>query len=291
MSSSQKRFVDLHCHSTASDGTLASADVVKLAKESGLSALSLTDHDTIAGIAEASTAAQSLGIDFIPGIELSCRYPRPGTMHLLGYGIDTTSTALAELTRILIDGRDRRNLEMIRKLNASGIPITLEDVEALAGGEVIGRPHMAAALVKKNIVSNTSEAFRVYLGTGGSAWVDKEQLTARQAIEMVHNAGGLAVLAHPTQLRKSNDAQLRAAIKDLVDMGLDGVEVIHSDHPEPFIDKLMGIAKKYNLLMTGGSDFHGGNKPFIKLGRAGRRHIPREFFDQLVSRLHVERAI
>ncbi|CAN5666539.1 PHP domain-containing protein [soil metagenome] len=277
-------FVDLHCHSTASDGTLAPADVVRLAKESGLSALSLTDHDTIAGVAEAASAATEMGIDFISGIELSCLYPRPGTMHLLGYGIDIASPALAELTRILIEGRERRNLEMIRKLNDSGIPITLEEIEALAGGEVIGRPHMAAALVKKNIVSNTSEAFRVYLGSSGSAWVDKEQLTARQAIEMVHNAGGIAVLAHPSQLRKTNDAQLRAAIKDLVDIGLDGIDVIHTDHRESLIDKLIDIARRYDLLMTGGSDFHGANKPFIKLGRAGNHRIPRPLFDELRSR-------
>ena len=279
------RFIDLHCHSTASDGTLSPTDVVKLAKDSGLSALSLTDHDTIAGIGEAASVAGSLGIDFLPGIELSCLYPRPGTMHLLGCGIDPTSTALATLTRILIEGRNRRNEQMIEKLRNSGIPITLKEVEDIAGGDVVGRPHMAKALVDKNIVSNTAEAFRVYLGSTGSAWVDKEQLTPRQAIEMVHDSGGLAVLAHPSQLRKTNDAQLRASIKDLVDMGLDGLEVIHSDHRESFIDKLMEIAKKYNLCMTGGSDFHGGNKPYIKLGLAGRRRIPREYFDRLADRL------
>jgi 3',5'-nucleoside bisphosphate phosphatase len=281
----KQRFIDLHCHSTASDGTLSPTDVVTLAKEAGLSAMSLTDHDTIAGVGEAASAAGSLGIDFISGIELSCLYPRPGTMHLLGYGIDITSPALAELTRILIEGRDRRNEQMIRKMRDSGIPITLKEIQDIAGGDVVGRPHMAAALIQKNIVSNTAEAFRVYLGSGGSAWVDKEQLTARQAIEMVHNSGGLAVLAHPSQLRKTNDAQLRAAIKDLVDMGLDGLEVIHTDHRESFIDKLMDTASKYNLLMTGGSDFHGANKPFIKLGKAGRRHIPREFFDRLRERV------
>jgi predicted metal-dependent phosphoesterase TrpH len=207
-------------------------------------------------------------------------------MHLLGYGIDPNSSALKNLTRILIEGRDRRNVQMIQKLRESGIPITLKEVEDIAGGEVIGRPHMARALIDKNIVTTTAEAFRVYLGSTGIAWVDKEQLTPRQAIEMVKQSGGLAVLAHPIQLRKTNDAQLRATIKDLVDMGLDGVEVIHSDHRESYIDELIDIAKKYGLCMTGGSDFHGSNKPYIKLGRAGRRHIPREFFDNLMSRLN-----
>jgi predicted metal-dependent phosphoesterase TrpH len=282
----KQSFIDLHCHSTASDGTLAPRDVARLAKDTGLSALALTDHDTVAGIGEAASAAGSLGIDFLPGIELSCIYPRPGTMHLLGYGIDPNSPALKNLTRILIEGRDRRNVQMIQKLRESGIPITLKEVEDIAGGEVIGRPHMARALIDKNIVTTTAEAFRVYLGSTGIAWVDKEQLTPRQAIEMVKQSGGLAVLAHPIQLRKTNDAQLKATIKDLVDMGLDGIEVIHSDHRETYIDKLIDIAKKYGLCMTGGSDFHGSNKPYIKLGRAGRRHIPREFFDNLMSRLN-----
>lgn len=225
-----------------------------------------------------------MGIDFLCGIEISCHYPRPGTMHLLGYGVDPDSPLLRKLTSTLIEGRDRRNEEMVRRLNDSGIPITLDDVRNEAGGEVIGRPHIAAALVRRGIVSNTGEAFRHYIGSGGSVWVDKEQLSSRQAIEMIHQAHGLAVLAHPTQLRKTNDAQLQCTIKDLVDMGLDGLEVIHSDHRESFTDKLMDFAKRYGLLMTGGSDFHGGAKPHIQLGRAGRRRIPRDFFDALVER-------
>ena len=285
----KRGFVDLHCHSTASDGTLTPGDLVRLAKDSGLDALALTDHDTVAGLGEAASAAESVGIDFLPGIEISVVYPRPGTMHLLGYGIDAASPALAEMTRRLIAARDARNVDMIARLNHIGVPLTLEDVRALAGGEVIGRPHMAAALVRRGIVSNTAEAFRHYLGSGGKVWVDKEQFTPRQAIELIHASGGLAVLAHPTQLRKTNDAQLSASLKDLLDMGLDGVEVIHSDHRESFVDKLMELARRYRLLMTGGSDFHGANKPHIHLGRAGRRRVPREFFDALVERLRVLR--
>src|SRR5689334_14747159 len=190
------RYVDLHCHSTASDGTMSPAEVVRLAKDSGLSGLALTDHDTTAGCAEAEAEARRVGIDFLCGIEISCHYPRPGTMHLLGYGIDPQSPPLRELTSTLIEGRDRRNEEMVRRLNEIGIPISLQDVRNEAGGEVIGRPHIAAALVRRGIVSNTGEAFRHYLGAGGSVWVDKEQLSSRQAIEMIHEAGGLAALAH-----------------------------------------------------------------------------------------------
>jgi predicted metal-dependent phosphoesterase TrpH len=142
-------FVDLHCHSTASDGTLAPADVVRLAKESELSAMSLTDHDTIAGIAQARDEAAKLGIDFLPGIEISCMYPRPGTMHLLGYGIDPASADLRAMTERLVHARDVRNAKIIEQLNVLGVSITLDEVNAAAGGEVIGRPHIADVLVKR----------------------------------------------------------------------------------------------------------------------------------------------
>src|SRR3954452_7777470 len=148
------RFVDLHCHSTASDGTMSPTEVVRLAKDSALSAISLTDHDTAVGCAEAEAEARRVGIDFLCGIEISCHYPRPGTIHLLGYGIDPDSPRLRKLTSTLIEGRDRRNDEMVRRLNEIGIPMTLDDVRNEAGGQVIGRPHIAAALVRRGIVSN-----------------------------------------------------------------------------------------------------------------------------------------
>jgi predicted metal-dependent phosphoesterase TrpH len=280
-----REFVDLHVHSTASDGTQSPADLVRLASSAGLSALALTDHDTVAGVTAADAEARRLGIGFVTGIEISCMYPRPGTMHLLGYGIDPASASLARMTQQLIEARNRRNTQMIDRLNQIGIPISLDDVHAIAGGDVVGRPHIAQALVRRGIVSNIAEAFRDYLGSGGKVWVDKEHLTPRQAIETIHSANGLAVLAHPIQLRKTNDAQLRATVKDLLDMGLDGIEVIHSNHRESYVDKLMELAARYRLLMTGGSDFHGANKPHIQIGRAGRRRVPREFFDALLNRL------
>jgi hypothetical protein len=276
--------IDLHSHSTAADGTLPPEEVVRLAKKLGLSALALTDHDTIAGIPAATAEAAKLGIDFLPGIEISCSYPRPGTMHLLGYGIDPTSPVLASMTQTLVGGRDARNLQIIQKLNDIGIPITLQEIQDLAGGDVIGRPHFAQVLVKHGVVSNIQEAFDRYLGQGGRVYVDKEQLTARRAIEMIRQSGGLPVLAHPSQLKKENNAQLEIAIKELIDYGLAGVEVIHSDHTDALIAFLNAFAERYNLLKTGGSDFHGGNKPHIQLGKAGRRTIPRAFFDALVER-------
>jgi predicted metal-dependent phosphoesterase TrpH len=278
-------FVDLHCHSTASDGTLPPREVVRLAKQSNLSALALTDHDTIGGIADAADEAAKLGIDFLPGIEISSTYPRPGTMHLLGYGIDPTSPVLQSMTAKLIGGRDERNTKVIDALQKQGVAISMQDVLDVAGGEVIGRPHIAQVLLKKGYVSSIKQAFDKYLGQGGSAFFDKEQLTPRRAIEMIREAHGIPVLAHPVQLRKENFAQLENAVKELVDFGLGGVEVIHSDHRDAMIAELEALAKRFNLLTTGGSDFHGSNKPNIQLGMAGARWIPRQYFDDLRNAL------
>jgi 3',5'-nucleoside bisphosphate phosphatase len=283
-------YVDLHCHSTASDGTLAPAEVIRLAKESDLSALALTDHDTIAGIVEALTEAAKVSIDFLPGIEISCIYPRPGTMHLLGYGIDPQSAELRDMTRRLVSARDERNAKVVEKLQTLGVAITLNEVIDAAGGEVIGRPHIANVLVRKGYVSSIRQAFEKYLGHGGVAYVDKEQISPRRGIEMIHAACGVAVLAHPIQLRKENNAQLENAIKDLADLGLDGVEVIHSDHRESLIEELSDLADRFGLLKTGGSDFHGALKPHVRLGYAGTRRIPREIFDALLHRLRQRAA-
>jgi predicted metal-dependent phosphoesterase TrpH len=278
-------YVDLHCHSTASDGTLAPAEVVRLAYESGLSSLALTDHDTAAGTGEAASAARSLGLDFIPGIEISCEYPHPGTMHLLGYGIDPDSAVLKDLTARLIAGRDNRNPKIVARLNELGVPITMEEVKNEAGGTVIGRPHVAAVLVRKGYAGSIKHAFDKFLGTTGLAYFDKERLTPRQALELVRQSGGLPVLAHPCQLRTTNDAELDRVVKDLVDLGLAGMEVIHSDHEASMVERYGKLAEKYDLLKTGGSDFHGGNKQDIRLGLANGRRIPRAWFDALRARL------
>jgi predicted metal-dependent phosphoesterase TrpH len=279
------QFVDLHCHSTASDGTLAPADVVRLAQRNGLSALALTDHDTIGGVAAAAAEAKALGIDFIPGIEISATFPHPGTLHILGYGVDPHSQVLHDLTRQLIEARDNRNPRIIAKLNELGVAITMEELEKEAAGAVVGRPHIAAILHRKGYVSSIKEAFNKYLGQGGAAYFDKERLPPERAFDLIKQSGGVAVLAHPIQLRTENDAQLDRVVKDLVDLGLVGIEVIHSDHDAAWVEKCMGLAKRYGLLMTGGSDFHGGNKANIDLGTANGRRIPREYFETLRGRL------
>jgi predicted metal-dependent phosphoesterase TrpH len=277
-------YVDLHCHSTASDGTRSPTDIVRLAKDSGLSALALTDHDTGAGVAEAASAAESLGIDFLPGIEISCEYPHPGTMHLLGYGIDPENPVLRDLTARLIAGRNNRNPRIVARLNELGVSISMDEVESEAGGTVVGRPHIAAILVRKGYVNSIKHAFDKFLGTTGLAYFDKERLTSRQAMELVRQSGGLPVLAHPIQLRTTNDAELTRVVKDLVDLGLVGLEVIHSDHDRSMVERYGTLADKYKLLKTGGSDFHGANKKDISLGLANGRRVPRAWFDALRER-------
>jgi predicted metal-dependent phosphoesterase TrpH len=274
-------FVDLHCHSTASDGSVPPREVVRAAVDAGLSGLALTDHDTVGGCAEARDEARKLGIDFICGIEISCEYPRPGTMHLLGYGVDPTSTVLTDLTRRLIQGRSERNVRIVASLQEQGVAITLDEVLEQAKGGTVGRPHFAAILVRKGYVNTTQDAFNKYLGQTGSAYSDKETVTAKRAIEMIREAGGLPVLAHPVQLKKENFGQLENAVKELVDYGLAGIETIHSDHREILINELFDLARRFNLIPTGGSDFHGSSKPHIRLGWAGNRRIPREMFDAL----------
>jgi len=283
-------FVDLHCHSTASDGTLAPAEVVRLAKEVGLTGLALTDHDTIGGIAEARGEADRLGIDFIAGIEISAEFPHPGTLHLLGYGVDPESAVLKEMTGKLIEGRDTRNPKIVQRLQELGVAITMEEVEKEAGKDVdtrsvVGRPHIAAILQRKGYVSSIKQAFDKYLAPGGLAYFDKERLSPRRALEMIRESRGLSVLAHPVQLRTENDAQLERIVKDLIDLGLRGMEVIHSDHDAATVEKLTRLADRYSLLKTGGSDFHGSNKKNIQLGLANGRRIQREYFDKLAAAL------
>jgi predicted metal-dependent phosphoesterase TrpH len=274
-------FVDLHCHSTASDGTLPPREVVRLAKQSNLTALALTDHDTVAGCAEAADEAAQIGLDFLCGIEISAEYPHPGTMHILGYDVDPHSPQLKNLTETLIAGRDHRNPRIVEKLNEMGVAVTMKEWEDEAKGKVLGRPHLAAILARKGYVSSIKQAFDKYIGQGAPAYFDKERLTPRQAIERIGASGGIAVLAHPVQLRTTNEAELERVIKDLADLGLAGLEVIHSDHDAGLVEKYTRLADKFHLLKTGGSDFHGTNKKGIALGIANGRRIPRTMFDAL----------
>ncbi|HEV8607394.1 MAG TPA: PHP domain-containing protein [Tepidisphaeraceae bacterium] len=278
-------FVDLHSHSTASDGTLAPAEVARVAVRAGLAGWALTDHDTIGGVAEAGEESVRLGIDFLAGIEISAEYPHPGTMHILGYGVDPQNATLSDLTRQLIEGRDNRNPKIVKRLQELGVVISMEEVEKEAGGVVVGRPHIAAILQRKGYVSSIKEAFNKYLAPGGAAYFDKERLSPRRALEMIVESGGIPVLAHPVQLRCESDEKLEAVVRELMEMGLAGMEVMHSDHTSELVSKYTAMADRLGLLKSGGSDFHGGNKKDIELGYARGQRVPREFLDGLFERL------
>ncbi len=283
------QYVDLHTHSTASDGTLTPTQLVNSAHAAGLVGLALTDHDSGNGLLEAQREAAKIGLRFVPGIEISAEYPHPGTMHILGYYIDPLSAGLQRMSDILLEGRNNRNPRIIARLNELGCHITLQQVRDIArrGSNderaiVLGRPHIAQAMVEAGSVSSVKQAFDVYLGTTGAAYFDKERLTPRQAIECIHAAGGLAVLAHPVQLRTGNPAELQHVLANLVEAGLDGIEVWHSDHRPQDSQLFLEFARRYNLAVTGGSDFHGTPKPDIALG-LGRDNlrVPVEYLDRL----------
>ena len=285
-------YVDLHSHSTCSDGTFAPAEVVRRAHQAGLSALALTDHDTVSGLAEAGAEARRLGLDLLPGIEISAICPvAGGSLHILGYGVDPESATLTRLTRGLLAARDDRNPRIIRRLRELGIDITMEEAEAQAPGDVLGRPHIASLLARKKAVGSIKEAFDKYLGEGGLAYFAKETVTPRDAIAHIREAGGVAVLAHAVRLRTQNDAELETVVKNLADLGLGGIETLHSDHNDQWVGRCDRLAGKFDLVRTGGSDFHGANKADISIGMAAGRRIPRAYLDQLQARIEAGGAV
>ena len=281
---SMSQFVDLHCHSTASDGSLRPREVVRLAQRAGLSGLSLTDHDTIDGLAEAAEECARLGIAFVPGVEISCRWPFPGTLHILGYCFDPQSAAITRLCRRLVEARRQRNPRMVSRLRELGVDITMEELAAEAGGQIVGRPHMAAILVRKGYAGSIPHAFEKYLGPGRPAYFPKETVEPREGIGAITEGGGVAVLAHPTQLKTKSTGDLERILRDLMEMGLQGIEVMHCDHSRRDAEIMNGLARRLGLLRTGGSDFHGNNKEGSALGWAGDLRVPRAFMEELLTR-------
>jgi len=267
--------IDLHTHSTASDGTLEPAAVVDLAAERQLTALALTDHDTLAGLPAALAQGKKRGLEVVPGVELGIEWSGPGQMHLLGYCFRPDDAGLRERLRWLRDRRRERAQRIVEKLNAVGIAITLAQVEAAAGGEAIGRPHVARALIEAGVVSSIGEAFGRFLSPGRPGYEDKDELTPEQAIQLIRSAGGVAVVAHPVTL-KLKGAALEAFLKELVGYGLEGLEAVWSGHSPEQMRELQALADKLGLVTTGGSDFHGDNKPDIQLGagRHGNVQVP-----------------
>jgi predicted metal-dependent phosphoesterase TrpH len=243
--------IDLHTHSTASDGLLAPAALVDEARTRGVGLLAVADHDTTAGVNEAVAAGRDRGVEVWPAVELSCDVDA-GEVHVLGYLVVPDLPWFQQLLGRLRDGRERRAERMVEKLAALGVVVAFARVRALANGGAIGRPHVARALLEAGHVKTVNEAFERFIGRAGPAYVERVKVTPVQAVQVIRAAGGLAVLAHPGW--GGHDA----LIPELVAAGLDGIEVYYPDHTPDQVRHYNGLAERHGLLVTGGTDFHGG---------------------------------
>ncbi|RKD24058.1 phosphatase [Ammoniphilus oxalaticus] len=268
--------VDLHTHTTASDGTYSPEQSVKRAKQKGLQALAITDHDTVGGVREAIVAGQKWGVEIIPGIEISSVHEGQD-IHVLGYFVDYEDTRFLNRLTELRNVRNKRNQMMIAKFNELGIKIDLEEVQQkskMPGGS-IGRPHFAEALIDKGIVATMKEAFDVYLGQTGKAYVNPPRLTPQEAIYLIKDAGGVPVLAHPGIYDNEE------LVEQLLRNGLVGIEVYHPDHRPEQEEYFAALAVKYSVIQTAGSDFHGERNGVIFHGDLGSKSTGYETVSQL----------
>ncbi|WP_462324780.1 PHP domain-containing protein [Desulfoplanes sp.] len=262
--------IDLHSHSTASDGTLTPTELVKHASDLGLRALALTDHDTTNGLHEAMEAGKQYGVEVIPGCELSVTF-QPGFMHIVGLWVPPDAPHLNTVLKDLRDKRATRNERIIAKLNGLGIDVTYREILDLAGDGTVGRPHFARVLMQKGIVSSIQQAFDQYLGSTGSAYIPKDKLTPEMAIRALNKEQATIVLAHPYSLDLSGDAEA-AEIERLGKLGIDGLEAYYSLHSPSQTKKYLDLCKRFELLPSTSSDFHGSVKPDIELG-VGRGNL------------------
>jgi predicted metal-dependent phosphoesterase TrpH len=282
------RDIDLHAHTTASDGEHSPSELVAMAAGIGLTALAVTDHDTTAGVNEAMGAGAQLGVEVVPGIELSAEPPRTPSgaraqCHILGLLIDPDCRALLTRLEEVVRNRNLRNQRIVDRMRQElGWEITLAEVEAVAGGDVIARPHFAKVLVGKGYVASVREAFDTYLGKGGKAYVERERLTAAEAIGLIHRAGGVAVLAHPNNL-KMESQEAESYIRELHEIGLDGLEARYNLHTPEDTSRYLTLAERLGLLTSGGSDFHGLSvKSTVHLGHVeSGQPAPRYLLDAL----------
>ena len=288
--------IDLHIHSTASDGSLTPAEIIDAASEAGLTAFALTDHDTIDGAKEILARGKTGAPEFMTGVEISCNWPdgyhREDSLHILGYGFDVHNRHLNLTLEQLKQARADRNPKIIRKLNDLGYDISMEEVEKLSSSGQTGRPHVARVMVEKGIAESFDHAFDEFLAKGRPAYVDKFRLSCKEALHAVHEAGGLAVLAHPGLIEPENGKIAEPLIKELASLGLDGIEVYYPEHSKQQTKHLAGLAERLDLLATGGTDFHGSFKKEIGLGTGyGRLDVPAPLFERLKDRLELTREM
>ncbi len=278
---SGEQSADLHAHTTCSDGVLTPEELVAAAVEAELDALAITDHDTLSGVGPAQRAASSTNVEVVPGIELSC-HARGREVHMLGLFIEPATPELGELAERQRSFRAERAEVMVARLQSLGVSIDLEAVTDIAAGAPIGRPHMAAALVRAGVVAASQEGFDRYLGIGRPAFVPKQSTSAADAISTIHRAGGVAVVAHP------GSSRVRATLLgELGELGLDGIEVRHPRHSPGRQRSLMELCDRLGLLPSGGSDFHGPGRGDTRLGQY---RIPIQWSERLRGRSEQRRA-
>jgi len=270
-----EKFIDLHMHSTHSDGSFVPKDVVTHALMQGISVISLTDHDSVSGLAEATAAGDEVGIGVVPGVELSAQVDEKD-IHILGYFIDPEQDDLKACLKTFQDARIERAEKIVKKLNKIGLPLEMTHVFAQAGDAAVGRPHVADALVEEGLVFSSNEAFYKYLGYAKPAYQPKYAMSPTEAIDVIHAAGGLASLAHPVLYARDD------LIPQMVDAGLDGIEVMHIKHDSKTIKRYSQVAEKYGLLKTGGSDCHGDRRGDAVMGQV---KVPMDFLDAMKARL------
>ena len=254
-----EKYVDLHMHTTASDSTSSPTEVLEHALKAKLSAIAITDHDTLEGFIAIQKLNSSQDLEILPAAELSANY-KGEDVHIIGYLMDYRDKQLLDKMEEFKSEREKRGVKMVEKLNQIGIGITMERVRAVAKHSVIGRPHLADALLQGNFTNSYDEAFIKYLGYEGPAYVAKKYLSPQEALDLIHQFKGVAVLAHPGILRKDN------LIVDLVEMGLDGIEAYHSQHDYQLTNHYINLARKLGVIYSGGSDCHGKRKGRILIG-------------------------
>jgi len=284
------RTIDLHIHSTASDGSLDPLEILLLAKKTGLAAIALTDHDSTYGVKKILAHPELLGpIQFLTGVEISAAPPKnlhlSGSFHILGYGVAMDHPELNFALERQQTARKNRNPEMIQRLNALGLAMTLEEVVAASEADAqIGRPHIARLMVQKGYCASINEVFDRYIGKGKPAYIEKARIDAAKAMDLIRSAGGIPVLAHPGLVDKMTPEAFDLLMTDLKRMGLLGIEVLYPDHSPEQTRYFREIAETHELLITGGSDFHGAINPEIRLGRGkGDLAVPYVLFERLIE--------
>jgi predicted metal-dependent phosphoesterase TrpH len=274
-------FVDLHLHTTASDGVMTPSELVRYAKAKGLRAIAITDHDTIEGLAEGLSEGERIGFEVIPGLEISVKHS-PGSMHLLGYFVDIDHPLLIERLQYLQRARAERNPKIAEKLKELGVKVTYEEVLKASGGGQVGRPHFAQVLMEKGYVRTFQEAFDRFLKKGAAAYVEKVRFSINEALHFIKEAGGVAVLAHPNTLGMKGHSALEDLVLQLAKEGLQGIEVYYPEHSPLEVAQYKALAERNGLLTTGGTDYHGmeGNGLDIGVGR-GEMKLPYSIVESL----------